>query len=204
MNYSERLEEALVYAARIHRGQTRRAVHVSEPYLAHLLAVAALVGEEGGDEDQLVAALLHDAAEDAGGRERLEDIRRRFGERVANIVDWCTDSLEFPKPPWRQRKEAHLQRLQNAPADALLVVLADKVHNARSLLRLFRREGVACFQRFRGGQDGTLWYYREMVRLLRRQLPQFDLTDELTRLVEEIHRRLENSPIRFSPHLPQD
>jgi len=199
MTYSERLDDALVYAARIHRGQTRRDPHHPHPYLVHLLAVAALVGEAGGDEDQMIAALLHDAAEDAGGLERLQDIQRRFGERVAHIVDWCTDTYESPKPPWRPRKAAHLQRLQHAPPDALLVLLADKVHNLRSLLRWFRREGLACFQHFHGGQEGTLWYYREMVRLFRRRMAHCDLTDELTRSLEELHRRLETPPIRPNP-----
>lgn len=200
MHYSERLDDALVYAARVHRHQVRKGIPI--PTLVHLLAVAALVGEVGGDEDQVIAALLHDSVEDAGGKEWLEDIRRRFGERVAQIVDWCTDTYEHPKPAWRARKEAHLLRLYNAPREALEVLVADKVHNARSLLQLFQREGPACFQRFRGGQEGTLWYYRELVRLFRRRLPHCELTDELTRLAEELHRRLENPPIRFDSSTP--
>lgn len=197
MRYTERLEDALVYAARIHRGQVRKGS--ATPMLMHLLAVAALVGETGGDEDQIIAGLLHDAVEDAGGPERLEDIKRRFGERVASIVDWCSDAYGRPKPSWRPRKEAHLLRLRNAPAEALLVLAADKVDNMRSLLRLFRSTGLACFQWFQGGQEGTLWYYRQMVRLFRQRLPHCELTDELTRLVEELHRRLENPPLLEAP-----
>ena len=120
---TQRFDDALAYAAEVHRGDVRKGS--GTPYLAHLLSVAALVIENGGDEDQAIAALLHDAPEDAGGRERLEDIRRRFGDRVAGIVEACTDTFDDPKPPWRERKEAFLERLTGAPADALPVVAAD-------------------------------------------------------------------------------
>ena len=102
--YGERFEKALVYAARLHKDQRRKGSGI--PYVTHLLAVAAIVGENGGTEDEVIAALLHDAPEDHGGRERLEDIRERFGDRVAEIVAGCTDTYEEPKPAWRQRKEA--------------------------------------------------------------------------------------------------
>ncbi|MCS7016567.1 MAG: HD domain-containing protein [Gemmatales bacterium] len=195
MHYSERLGDALAYAARIHRGQRRK--EGSIPYLAHPLAVCALVAESGGNEDQMIAALLHDGPEEAGGLACLQEIRQRFGDKVAELIDWCTDTYEKPEPPWYPRKKAYLVRLQSAPPEALLIVVADKVHNVRSLVQLLRREGLACFQRFRGGQEGTLWYYREMVRLFRQRLPECELTDELTRLVEELFRRIENPPMRF-------
>ncbi len=134
------------------------------PYVAHLLGVAALVLEDGGDEDQAIAALLHDAPEDQGGREILDEIRRRFGERVARIVDGCTDTYQSPKPPWRQRKEAYLSHLQDAPAEVLRVSLADKLHNARSILNDLYRSGDAVWERFTGGKEGTLWYYRSLVQ----------------------------------------
>jgi GTP pyrophosphokinase len=159
-----RLEEALHLAARLHRGQTRKGSEL--PYLYHLLAVCALVAEHGGDENQVVAALLHDAIEDAGGSVAREEIRRHFGDDVATLVDGCTDAETVPKPPWRERKERFLARLAKAPPRVRLVVAADKLHNASTTLRDLRREGEAVWARFRGGRDGSLWYYGEVVRAL--------------------------------------
>src|SRR5438874_6528572 len=122
---------AFEFASGLHHEQVRKGV--GTPYIAHPMAVCALVLEAGGDEDQAIAALLHDTAEDHGGRKRLEDIRQRFGERVAAIVEGCTDSLDRPKPPWRVRKEHYLGHLAQASDDVLLVALADKLHNARSV-----------------------------------------------------------------------
>ena len=156
-----RFEAALVYAAQLHRRQARKGSRT--PYIAHLLAVAALVLEGGGDEDQAIAALLHDAVEDQGGYETLEAIRERFGERVAGIVAGCSDAFVTPKPPWRARKEAYLAHLREAPPEVRRVSLADKLHNARCLLRDYRREGEATWARFNGKREGTLWYYRALV-----------------------------------------
>jgi len=205
MLFDERLERAFAYAVRLFGNQRRKVG--GTPVVCHLMAVAALVGEAGGDEEQMIAALLHDAAEDAGGERTLENIRQQFGQRVAEIVDWCSETLQYPKPPWQPRKQAHVQRLYQAPPDALLVFLADKVHNARCLVASLRRLGPAVFERFSGGQEGTLWYCREMVRLFRKRLPECDLTDELTRTVEEIHRFLENPPLSpgyDQPHQQDD
>jgi (p)ppGpp synthase/HD superfamily hydrolase len=124
-----RFDEALAYAADAHAGQVRKGTSI--PFVAHLLAVTALVLEDDGDEDHAIAALLHDAPEDAGGRDRLDDIRRRFGDRVADIVEACSDTFEVPKPAWRPRKERYLTHLETAPDDVLRVSLADKVHNLR-------------------------------------------------------------------------
>jgi (p)ppGpp synthase/HD superfamily hydrolase len=166
---TDRFDEALAYAAEVHRSQTRKGGDI--PYLAHLLAVAALVLEHGGDEDQAIAALLHDAAEDAGGRRRLEDIRSRFGDRVARIVDACTDTYEVPKPDWRERKESFLERLTEVPEEALPVIAADKAHNAGSILADHRRIGPSLWDRFRAGRAGQLWYYRAVTEILVRRLP---------------------------------
>src|SRR5919198_6077156 len=131
---SSRFGEAAEYAIEVHRGQVRKGNDV--PYVAHLFAVASMVLEDGADEDVAIAALLHDAAEDQGGEGRLRDIRDRFGGRVAQIVEACSDTLASPKPPWKERKEAYLKRLANEDdRGVLLVSLADKLHNARSLLR---------------------------------------------------------------------
>jgi (p)ppGpp synthase/HD superfamily hydrolase len=184
MPYSTRFEEALVYAARVHAAQTRKGT--GTPYITHLLAVAALVGEHGGSEDQVIAALLHDAPEDQGGEPRLEDIRGRFGDAVADIVKGCSDTFENPKPPWRQRKEAYLEHLAGASDGVRLVSAADKLHNARSLVADLRQQGEAIFDRFNGKKDGTLWYYREVVRALE-QGGGTPLVEELRRVVAEMH-----------------
>ena len=161
MPYGEKFEAALVYAARLHRDQTRKGS--GTPYVNHLLAVAAIVGENGGSEDEVVAALLHDAPEDHGGRARLEEIRERFGDEVAEIVAGCTDTYEDPKPAWRPRKEAYVAHVRTAPASVRLVSAADKLHNARSILADLRASGDALWNRFTGGKEGTLWYYRALV-----------------------------------------
>ncbi len=161
MPYGEKFEKALLYAARLHRDQTRKGT--GAPYVAHLLAVAAIVGENGGTEDEVVATLLHDAPEDRGGEARLEDIRLRFGDAVAEIVAGCTDTYEDPKPPWRERKERHLAHLAGASNSVRLVSAADKLHNARSVLSDYRAVGEDLWSRFTGGREGTLWYYRALV-----------------------------------------
>lgn len=185
MPYSQRFEDAFVYAARVHADQVRKGT--GTPYVIHLLGVAVMVGEYGGDEDQVIAAFLHDAPEDQGGRPQLEEIRRRFGERVARIVEGCTDTFDDPKPPWRARKEAYIHHLASAPAEVLLVSAADKLCNARTIVADLRHDGDAVFDRFKGKKDGTLWYYREVTRALEARGPTA-LTDELRRTVQEMHR----------------
>lgn len=157
---------ALTYAVDAHAGQVRKGS--GAPYTAHLLAVAALVLEHGGDEEIAIGALVHDAAEDQGGRKRLVDIRDRFGDRVADIVAGCSDTFETPKPPWRDRKEAYLDHLTEAPADVLLVSAADKLHNARSLLEDHREQGDEIWAWFRTeNAEDQLWYYRSLVKAFR-------------------------------------
>src|SRR5205823_14149785 len=160
-----RFEEALAFAARLHAGQTRKGGAV--PYVAHLLAVAAIALEHGAGEDAAVAALLHDAIEDQGGAATREEIRRRFGDAVVAIVDGCTDTEVVPKPPWRGRKVAYIAHLRQASAAVRLVSAADKLHNARTILADYRVLGDGLWQRFTGGKDGTLWYYRSVVEALR-------------------------------------
>lgn len=174
------LADAVGLAAGLHAGQRRKGSDT--PYLAHLLAVCALVLEHGGDEAQAVAALLHDAIEDAGGDAARAVIRARFGEDVLAIVEGCTDTDETPKPPWRARKERFLQRLAAAPPRVRLIVAADKLHNASATLRDLRREGPTVWERFRGGREGTLWYYAEAVRALRSSWTH-PLVDELEAVV---------------------
>lgn len=183
---SRRFQDALSFAVELHANQARKASGV--PYIAHLLSVAALAMEHGADEDEAIAALLHDAVEDQGGRPTLERIRERFGGRVAAIVEGCTDAWEEPKPPWRPRKEAYLRHLEeDADASIRLVAASDKLHNARSILGDLLAEGPAVFDRFNGGKEGTLWYYRSLVEILERTGPD-RLANELGRVVAEIER----------------
>ena len=155
-----RFEQAFSYAAMKHAGQPRK--QTSVPYLAHLMAVASLVLEAGGDEDLAIAALLHDVVEDQGGQPTLQEVRAMFGDRVANIVDGCSDSDTEPKPPWQKRKEDYLCELSGADSDTRLVSAADKLHNLRSILTDLRDEGDLVWSRFKGKKDGTLWYYRAL------------------------------------------
>ncbi len=180
-----RFEQALLFAARKHAGQTRKASQV--PYIAHLLGVASLVLEAGGDEDLAIAALLHDVVEDCGGMPMLKEVRRRFGKRVAHIVDGCTDAYEEPKPPWYERKGKYLQRLQTEDDEVRLVSAADKLHNVGTILRDYREVGESIWERFRGKRDGTLWYYRALADEFGRTKPN-RLVKELERVVRELER----------------
>lgn len=171
-----RLQRAFRYAAKWHDGQTRKSTAV--PYLSHLMAVASLVLEAGGDEDMAIAALLHDVVEDCGGMPRLREIRRLFGPRVAKIVEGCTDSFVEPKPEWLVRKTAYIEAVKQADDETRLVSASDKLHNARTVLSDFRNHGDAIWIRFNGKKEGTLWYYRA-------------LSDEYAKKPNRITRELE-------------
>ena len=183
MAYGEKFEDALIYATQLHRDQTRKGSEV--PYITHLLTVAAIVGENDGTENEVVAALLHDAPEDRGGKDRLKDIRARYGDEVAKIVDGCTDTYEDPKPEWRPRKEAYLAHVAEAPPSVRLVSAAEKLHNARSILADLRAVGNELWDRFNGGREGTLWYYRALVEAYT-GVSSNPIVEELDRVVREI------------------
>lgn len=172
-----RFLRAFQFAAEKHAGQTRKASTI--PYIAHLMGVASLVLEFGGDEEMAIAALLHDVVEDCGGKPMLAQVRRRFGPRVAGIVDGCTDSYTTPKPPWRERKDTYLAHLKTADDDTRLVSAADKLNNVRSILADYRAIGEEIWRRFNGGREGTLWYYRalleEFLRRPNRLVREFEL-----------------------------
>jgi GTP pyrophosphokinase len=182
MKLGPRYAEALVYAHALHATQERKGSGV--PYLAHLLGVSSLALEHGADEDEAIAALLHDAVEDQGGLTTLAEIERRFGERVAQIVLGCSDSTEEPKPPWRARKERYLAHLLTASPSILLVSGCDKLYNARAIVADHRRVGPAIWSRFRAGRDGTRWYYDELARVfVARTSP---VAHDLSRVVAEL------------------
>jgi (p)ppGpp synthase/HD superfamily hydrolase len=180
----DRLARAAAFSLAIHARQTRKGS--GTPYIAHLLGVASIVLEHGGDEEQAVAGLLHDAIEDAGAHQEAV-IADQFGSRVAAIVRGCTDADTVPKPPWRARKEAYIAHLNGVGPDVLIVSAADKLHNARSICTDLRAVGPAVFDRFKGGRDGTLWYYREISAAFSRLLPGV-LAIELAETVSEMER----------------
>jgi (p)ppGpp synthase/HD superfamily hydrolase len=182
---SPRFTDALTYAATLHGTQTRKGVPV--PYISHLMAVSAIVLEHGGNEDEAIAALLHDAIEDQGGDEARQEIIRRFGETVAAIVDGCTDAETIPKPPWEERKRAYVAHIAGAGPSIRLVSAADKLHNARAILADYRQLGEALWDRFTGGRDGTLWYYRALANAFR-EGDHSPLVEELERTVSELAR----------------
>jgi (p)ppGpp synthase/HD superfamily hydrolase len=181
MPLSADFERALVFATRLHAYQRRKGT--TTPYIAHLLAVASIVLENGGNEHEAIAALLHDAIEDQGCTP--EELRQHFGETVAAIVVGCTDTLitvdtSDRKASWRARKEAYIAHIRGASPSIRLVSAADKLHNARSLLYDYRRVGEALWQRFNAGKAGVLWYYRSLVESFK--------AAEVTPLVEELDR----------------
>ncbi|MCC6736907.1 MAG: HD domain-containing protein [Bauldia sp.] len=180
MPLSTRFDYALGHAAALHREQVRKGSGI--PYVSHLLGVTALVIEFGGSEDQAIAALLHDAAEDQGGEPTLRDIERRFGSAVAAIVADCTDSWTEPKPPWRARKEAYVASLARKPAASLLVSVSDKIHNARAILADRAVVGDAVWDRFSEKRGEVLWYYRALANAFLAALPG-PAANELARLV---------------------
>ncbi len=180
---AQRFEDALVFAAQLHARQTRKGSEV--PYISHLLSVTGLALEHGADEDEAIAALLHDAVEDQGGKETLREIGGRFGERVAQIVQECSDTDTTPKPPWRARKEAYIAHLSHASASARLISCADKLHNARATLMDYRRFGEHVWGRFNAERDEILWYYRGVANALR-EFEISPITEELHRTVSEM------------------
>jgi len=156
--------------------------------MAHLLVVTGLVIEDGGDEDQAIAAMLHDAVEDGGGRPMLERIERAFGPRVAGIVEGCSDTVDGDSAEsWIERKRRYLAHLPEVTDDGVLrVALADKVHNARSLVRDYRQEGHRLWERFtQKTAREQLWYYGGLLGFFQERRPG-PLTEDLWRAVGEL------------------
>ena len=194
---SIRFDHALLFAAQVHRDQDRKKSGI--PYLSHLMGVAAIVLDYGGDEDMGIAALLHDAVEDHGGKAMLRAIEQLFGARVAKIVDGCTDSygdVGKKKPDWYPRKRRYIRRVFHEDAETRFVSAADKLYNARAILRDLRQHGDSAFDRFSAPKDKVLWYYRALAKTFRaagvtRLLA--PLLDELDRVVADLQRESEKS-----------
>jgi len=186
--FGPKFDEALLLAHDLHRRDIRKGT--GRPYISHLLGVCSLTVDYGGDEEMAIAALLHDAVEDHGGRPMLDQIRERFGERVASIVDGCTDSYAIDatkKEPWHQRKQEYLARIVHGDAETRLVSAADKLYNARTIVRDVRLEGLSALDRFNGGRKNTVWYYDELVHAYRHAGTN-DLVEELATVVDEMKR----------------
>ena len=182
--YSERFEHALIFSQRLHRFQVRKGTEI--PYISHLLAVSSIVIEAGGDEDEAIAALLHDGPEDQGGEKVLAEIREKFGDRVANIVAECSDTFETPKPAWKQRKLNYIHQLSERSQSALIISCADKLHNIRSILSDYRISGEKIWERFNGGKEGTLWYYQSLVEIYKNSSLPEGLVDEISKILDEL------------------
>ena len=184
---TQKYSEAVLYASTLHRAQTRKGNDIA--YIAHLLGVSSLVLEARGDEDQAIAALLHDAAEDQGGQPTLDDIMVRFGGRVARIVKACSDSLaENPdeKASWLVRKTEHIAKLAVADADVIIVAMADKVHNARAIVSDLSIHGSKTWEKFNASREQVLWYYTSNLLVAQeRRAPTF-LVDALDRSLCEM------------------
>lgn len=162
---TQRFEQALLYAFHLHAHQLRKGGSI--PYISHLMGVAALVLEDGGDEDSAIAALLHDAVEDQGGAAIRNEIQQQFGDRVLQIVDACTESDQVPKPPWKLRKQQALVQLRQATPEAQRVMLADKLHNLRSIWADWQRQGDQVWDRFNASRTEVLWFYAACIDAVR-------------------------------------
>ncbi len=191
LHLTSRFTRAVDYARQVHVGR-RKGTDV--PYMAHLLGVASLVMGESGHvpfpvtEDMVVAALLHDAVEDEGGRPRLHDIEANFGKDVAAVVEGCTDSLEEDsgkKQEWEARKASYIKRLPREPPETLLVSAADKLYNARAILEDYRDIGPEVWERFKRGRDQQLWYFDKLLEIYEKKFP-YRIIGELRRVVEEL------------------
>jgi (p)ppGpp synthase/HD superfamily hydrolase len=181
---TRKFDDAMAYAADKHRKQTRKGGDI--PYLGHLLSVAGYVIEADGTETEAIAALLHDTAEDQGGQETLDEIRRKFGDEVARIVEECSDTVVTPKPPWRERKQRYVDHLSEASDSALLVSVADKLHNAHAILRDFRAHGDELWHRFNvKDPQQHLWYYKSLLEVYRKRIHSW-LVDELSGVIDEL------------------
>jgi (p)ppGpp synthase/HD superfamily hydrolase len=181
---TQRFADAVALAATLHADQARKGTEIT--YLSHLLGVASLVLEHGGSEDQAIAGLLHDAVEDAGGADTAELIRRDYGDLVADIVIACSDTDQHPKPPWQARKQAYLDHLMSVDERVLLVSLADKVHNCRSLATDEVTHGDVLWERFNATRAQSCWYYTSLREVFEARMGRTPLVLELDHAIGRI------------------
>ena len=185
--YSKQLTKAFSLAAELHKGQVRKGS--GEPYLSHVMGVAALVIRYKGTENEVAGALLHDTAEDCGGEKILSLIRRELGPEIESIVRGCSDSFTSPKPPWKERKIAFINSLPSASSSIILVSNCDKIYNLGTILDDYREHGEALWKRFKGEKDGTLWYYRTLASFYSSKGPAGP-SEKLNRILQALEKEL--------------
>ena len=176
--------KALTFANNLHKDQFRKGTNI--PYISHLMAVASLVIENGGSEEEAIAALLHDAVEDCGGSPILEKIRQQFGENVAHIVDGCSEPVAEPEPPWKERKLAYIAHVKQATPSIRLVSCADKLHNVRSVISHYRQQGDKLWDRFNASKEESIWFYRTLAEVLRANGESRPILGELDQAVSDL------------------
>ena len=185
------MTEAFEFARLLHDGQLRKGTQT--PYISHLMSVSSLVLESGGSEDEAISALLHDAVEDCGGLPVLEKIRQKFGDRIADIVNGCSEPEAKPKPPWRERKRAYIAQVASESDSVKRVACADKLHNLRSILTDYHSAGDRVWDRFHADKEGTLWFYQSMVETLRSFGDGMAVFIELEKRVADLERIVSRS-----------
>jgi (p)ppGpp synthase/HD superfamily hydrolase len=188
---SEKFIQAVDHANEAHKGHMRKGTQI--PYISHLMAVASLVMESGGSEDEIIAALLHDAVEDCGGKPVLDKIKKRFGQSVASIVDDCTETYEDPKPPWKGRKESYISHIKEGSPSVRLVSCADKLHNVRCLLSDYRQVGEVLWDRFSASKEETLWFYQSMADVLCTSGKDLKVYADLDNAVKELEKTIKGA-----------
>ena len=190
---SDRFTAAFNYACDKHQNQTRKGTDI--PYISHLMAVSGLVMEHGGNEDEAIAALLHDVVEDQGGAEMLNEIRSKFGNTVAEVVEGCSDSFSDDpeeKLPWKERKQAYINHLAtDAFPSTLLVSMADKLHNARAMLTDYSFIGEPFWTRFNATKEEEKWYYHQLLETFRNRAVPLSLYREFERVVKNLTEAIE-------------
>jgi (p)ppGpp synthase/HD superfamily hydrolase len=191
---SEKFIQAVSIANVFHKGHVRKGTQI--PYISHLMAVASLVMEGGGSEDEIIAALLHDAVEDCGGEPILDEIKKHFGQNVASIVDDLTETYENPKPPWKGRKEAYISHIKEANPSVRLVSCADKLHNVRCILSDYRQEGETLWNRFSASKEETLWFYQSMANVLCASGRGLKIYADLDSAVKELGKIIKRLPTK--------
>ena len=187
---SERFVDAVGFANKLHGDQLRKGTNV--PYISHLLIVSGIVLQHGGGEDEAIAALLHDTVEDCGGKPVMVEIRQRFGNKIAELVDGCTETDIQPKPPWRERKERYLESIRSANPSVRLISCADKIHNASSIISEYRKVGEQVWDRFKANKTETLWFYTSMVNAMQASRENRSILEELVIIVEDLKELIEN------------
>ena len=186
---SERFVDAVALANELHGGQNRKGTMV--PYISHPLIVAGIVLQNGGGEEEAIAALLHDTVEDCGGKPVLSRIRERFGDKIAELVDGCSETHIQPKPPWRERKESYIESVRSANSSVRLISCADKIHNASSIISEYRKVGEQVWDRFKANKTETLWFYTSFIISMRASGESRPILDELVVVVEELKKLVE-------------